>query len=165
MQPLTLGGTLAHYRLDSILGKGGMGVVYLAEDTQLHRRVALKVLAPDRLDDSSRDRLRVEALILSSLSHPNVATVFDFGSERDIDYLVMEFVPGVTMDALLRTAPFATERVVALGFSARPGSRGGACGGCGPPRHQARQPACDARGVPEDSRLRCRDVTCDPRLR
>ena len=115
MQPLTLGGTLAHYRLDSILGKGGMGVVYLAQDTQLHRRVALKVLAPDRLDDSSRDRLRVEALILSSLSHPNVATVFDFGCERGVDYLVMELVPGVTMDALLRTAPFATERVVALG--------------------------------------------------
>ena len=164
MQPLTLGGTLAHYRLDSILGKGGMGVVYLAQDTQLHRRVALKVLAPDRLDDSSRDRLRAEALILSSLSHPNVATVFDFGCERDIDYLVMEFVPGVTMDALLLAAPFATERVVALGFSARPGSCGGACDGCGSPRHQTRQLACDARRVPEDSRLRCRDITCHPRL-
>jgi serine/threonine protein kinase len=115
MQPLTLGGILAHYRLESILGKGGMGVVYLAQDTQLQRRVALKVLAPDRLDDQSRDRLRREALILSSLSHPNVATVFDFGCERDIDFLVMEFVPGVTMDALLLAAPFATERVAALG--------------------------------------------------
>lgn len=115
MLPLKVGGTLAHYRLESILGSGGMGVVYLAQDTRLHRRVALKVLAPDRLDEESRERLHAEALILSSLSHPNVATVFDFGSERGVDYLVMEFVPGTTMDELLLSAPFSTERVAALG--------------------------------------------------
>jgi serine/threonine-protein kinase len=92
-----------------------MGVVYLAQDTRLHRRVALKVLAPDRLDEQSRERLRAEALILSSLSHPNIATVFDFGCEKGVDYLVMEFVPGTTMDELLGSAPFATERVAALG--------------------------------------------------
>jgi len=115
MQPLAVGETLAHYRLDSLLGKGGMGVVYLAEDTRLQRRVAVKVLSPERFDEQSRDRLHAEAIILSSLSHPNVATVFDFGCEDGVDYLVMEFVPGVTMDELLRDAPLPNERVAALG--------------------------------------------------
>jgi serine/threonine-protein kinase len=115
MEPLVTGATLAHYRLEGVLGRGGMGVVYLAQDTRLERRVALKVLAPDRVDDQSRDRLHVEAMILSSLSHPNIATVFDFGCERGIDYLVMEFVPGTTLDALLREAPIAPEHVVSLG--------------------------------------------------
>lgn len=115
MAPLTVGGTLAHYRLDGVLGKGGMGVVYLAHDTRLHRRVALKVLAPDRLDEQSRDRLRSEALVLSSLSHPNVATVFDFGCAQEVDFLVMEFVPGTTLDVLLRSGPFSAERVAWLG--------------------------------------------------
>ena len=116
MEALTTpGGTLAHYRLESILGKGGMSVVYLAYDSRLQRRVAIKVLSADRLDDRSRERLHAEALILSSLSHPNVATVFDFGSECGVEYLVMEFVPGATLDALLRVAPFEGLRVAALG--------------------------------------------------
>jgi serine/threonine-protein kinase len=115
MAPLEIGRTLAQYRIECVLGTGGMGVVYQARDTRLQRRVALKVLAPDRLDDRSRERLRAEALMLSSVSHTNVATVFDFGCERGIDYLVMECVPGKTLDELLRDAPFATDRVVALG--------------------------------------------------
>ena len=115
MAPLEIGRTLAQYRIESVLGTGGMGVVYQARDTRLQRRVALKVLAPDRLDERSRERLRAEAVMLSSVSHPNVATVFDFGCEGGIDYLVMEFVPGRTLDELLRDAPFPAERVVSLG--------------------------------------------------
>lgn len=116
MEPLTLGSTLAHYRLESVLGKGGMGVVYLAQDQRLHRPVAVKVLAADRLDSRSRDRLRAEGLVLSSLSHPNVATIFDFGREGHVDYLVMEFVPGTTLDALLAGGPLRSDRVAALGM-------------------------------------------------
>ncbi|MCA1562512.1 MAG: serine/threonine protein kinase [Acidobacteria bacterium] len=115
MELLTLGGMLAQYRLFSILGRGGMGIVYLAHDTRLQRLVAVKVLAPDRVDGRSRERLRGEALILSRQNHPNVATVFDFGSQGDAHYLVMEYVPGATLDVLLKQSPFATERVAALG--------------------------------------------------
>jgi serine/threonine-protein kinase len=89
--------------------------VFLGRDTHLCRPVAIKVLAADRLDHESRRRLREEALTLSRLSHPNVAAVFDFGSDCDIDYLVMEFVPGTTLDVLLTRGPLASASVASLG--------------------------------------------------
>ena len=115
MDPLVVGTTFARYRLEAVIGKGGMGVVYLAQDIRLYRPVALKVLSPDRIDRECRDRLRAEALALSSFSHPNVATVYDFGCEAGIDYLVMEYVPGATIDELLQDGPFAGPRAAALG--------------------------------------------------
>jgi serine/threonine-protein kinase len=115
MTALTPGDTLARYRLRSVLGSGGMGVVYLADDMHLNRRVAVKVLSPARFNPESRARLRAEALALSSLNHQNVATVYDFGCEAETDYLVMEFVPGQNLDELLADAPFASDYVAAIG--------------------------------------------------
>jgi serine/threonine protein kinase len=75
-----------------------MGVVYRAHDEHLDREVAIKVLPSGILsDESARRRLRKEARSLSKLNHPNVATVHDFDSQDDIDYLVMEYVPGKTL--------------------------------------------------------------------
>jgi serine/threonine-protein kinase len=110
-----VGSAFGHYRLDAPLGIGGMGVVFLGRDTHLCRPVAIKVLPSDKLDERYRRRLREEALVLSSLSHPNIASVFDFGSHGEIDYLVMEYVPGVTLDVLLRQGPLASDEVSRLG--------------------------------------------------
>ena len=115
MEAAAVGRALAHYRLDAPLGSGSMGVVFLAQDTHLCRPVAIKVLHPDRLSEESRRRLHDEALTLSRLSHPNVAAVFDFGADSDIDYLVMEYVPGTTLDVLLQRGPLDPETVLALG--------------------------------------------------
>jgi serine/threonine-protein kinase len=115
MQVAAVGCALAHYQLEAPLGSGGMGIVFLGRDLHLCRPVAVKVLAADRLDHDSRRRLREEALTLSRLSHPNVAAVFDFGSDSGIDYLVMEFVPGTTLDVLLTHGPLAAREVTLLG--------------------------------------------------
>lgn len=92
-----IGSELGRYRIDEQLGAGGMGVVYRAYDSRLQREVALKVL-PERskTDEATRRRFRREALALSRLNHPNVATVHDFDSEGSVDFLVMELIPGVT---------------------------------------------------------------------
>ncbi len=115
MEAAAVGRALAHYRLDAPLGSGGMGVVFLAQDTRLCRPVAVKVLQPDRFSEESRRRLHDEALMLSRLSHPNVAAVFDFGADSEIDYLVMEYVPGTTLDVLLQRGPLAPDLVASLG--------------------------------------------------
>src|SRR6266705_5140384 len=96
------GSTLAHYRLLEKLGEGGIGVVWKARDEHLDREVAVKVLAPGALADSTtRQRFRREAHVLSRLSHPGVATVFDFDAQDGVDFLVMEFVPGGMLEARL----------------------------------------------------------------
>src|SRR5262245_3189335 len=92
--PASLIGTaLSHYKIVSLIGAGGMGEVYLAEDERLHRQVAIKVLAPGLLgDEQARRRFREEALTLSRLNHPNIATIHDFETIGDRDLLVMEYV-------------------------------------------------------------------------
>jgi serine/threonine protein kinase len=115
MEAAAVGCAFGHYRLDAPLGIGGMGVVFLGRDTHLCRPVAIKVLPSDKLDERCRRRLREEALLLSSLNHPNIASVFDFGSHGEIDYLVMEYVPGVTLDVLLRQGPLEWDEITRLG--------------------------------------------------
>jgi eukaryotic-like serine/threonine-protein kinase len=110
-----IGSTLDHYRLETVLGAGAMGTVYLAWDSRLCRPVAVKVLAPS-VDDPSRQRARHEALTLSLLNHPNIATVLDFGTDEDVDFLVMEYVPGTTLDSLLVGAPLDDARIRSLGW-------------------------------------------------
>ena len=97
---------LGRYRIEEQIGAGGMGVVYRARDQRLDRDVALKVLPPGSLaDQASRSRFRKEALALSRLTHPNIAVLHDFDTLDDTDFLVMELVPGVTLEEKLVAGP------------------------------------------------------------
>jgi eukaryotic-like serine/threonine-protein kinase len=111
-----IGDRLSHYRLLEKIGTGGMGVVYRAHDEQLERDVALKVLSAGMLaDEGARKRFRKEALALAKLNHPNVAMVFEFGSEGGLDYLVTEYIPGVTLDAKISHNPLSLKEIIDLG--------------------------------------------------
>jgi Tol biopolymer transport system component/predicted Ser/Thr protein kinase len=99
-----IGQTLDRYRIDSQLGQGGMGVVYLARDTELGRAVAVKVLPLDKVADPDRKRRFVqEAQAASALQHPGIVQVFDVGSDAGVDFIVMEHVKGRTLDQVLQT--------------------------------------------------------------
>jgi eukaryotic-like serine/threonine-protein kinase len=111
-----IGDRLSHYRLVEKIGSGGMGVVYRAHDEQLERDVAIKVLSSGTLaDEGARKRFRKEALALAKLNHPNVAMVFEFGTQGDLDFLVTEYIPGVTLDAKISHNPLPLKEVVDLG--------------------------------------------------
>jgi eukaryotic-like serine/threonine-protein kinase len=114
-----IGRTLGHYRVIEKLGAGGMGVVYRAVDERLERDVALKVLPDGALsDDEARKRFRREAMALSKLNHPNVATIHDFNSEGGVDFLAMEYIPGATLADQLRSGAMPEAAVVRLGKQA-----------------------------------------------
>jgi serine/threonine protein kinase len=107
------GTTVGPYIIRRELGRGGMGVVYLADDTRLSRRVALKALSPALgTEIAGRDRLRLEARAAAGLSHPSIATVYAL---EEIDgglYLACEYVPGEPLRALLKSGPLPIEQVV-----------------------------------------------------
>ena len=108
--------TLSHYRILEQIGAGGMGVVYLAHDERLDRDVALKVLSPGTVvETSARKRFHKEALTLSKLNHPNIATVHDFDSQDGTDFLVEEFIEGMSLDAMLASGPLFGKEVIGLG--------------------------------------------------
>jgi serine/threonine protein kinase/tetratricopeptide (TPR) repeat protein len=110
------GQTLSHYRIVEKIGAGGMGEVFRAYDQHLDRDVAIKVLPPGTLgDESARKRFRKEALALSRLNHPNIATIHDFDIQQGVDFLVMEYVPGITLSEKLAAGPLPEKEVVALG--------------------------------------------------
>ena len=89
---------ISHYRIESVLGEGGMGVVYLAEDELLNRRVALKLLPPGLArDPEARRRFLAEGRAAAALNHPNAATLYEVGSDGDEMFLAMEYVPGPTL--------------------------------------------------------------------
>jgi Tol biopolymer transport system component/serine/threonine protein kinase len=114
---LTKGEMLAHYRVESKIGQGGMGVVYRAWDTRLDRRIALKVLRPEQLNDPvHRQRLVREARAASSLVHPNIVTVHDVGSDRQIDFIAMEHVEGRALDQLVPKEGLAPKQALAYGI-------------------------------------------------
>ncbi len=111
-----IGKTLSHYRIEEQIGRGGMGVVYRAHDEQLDRDVAIKVLPSRTLaDEATRKRFRQEALSLARLNHPNIATVHEFGTEGDIDFLVTEYIAGITLDSKLARGALPPEQVMRLG--------------------------------------------------
>jgi eukaryotic-like serine/threonine-protein kinase len=110
-----VGRILGHYRLLEQIGQGGMGVVFRARDERLQRDVAVKILPPGMLDDASRRRFRGEALAMSALNHPNIATVHDFDCVDGVDYLVTEFIPGQTLDDKIAATPMPEKQVVELG--------------------------------------------------
>ncbi len=111
-----LGRTLSHYRIVEKIGAGGMGEVYLAHDDRLQRNVALKILHAGALtDETARRRFRNEALMLSKLNHPNIAIIFDFDTQADVDFLVMEYLPGETLAERLKGGRLPEEEIVRLG--------------------------------------------------
>jgi eukaryotic-like serine/threonine-protein kinase len=110
-EPLRAGAKLGPYEIVEPLGSGGMGDVYRARDTRLGRQVAIKVLAPEFSEDAERkQRFQREAKTISSLSHPNICTLFDVGEQEGTDYLVMEYLEGETLaERLTRGALPLTE--------------------------------------------------------
>ena len=97
-----IGQTLAHYRIEGRLGAGGMGEVYRARDTRLNRTVAIKALLHDKVPDPNRARRFLqEARAASALNHPNIVTLHDIVHDAGIDFLVMEYVPGKSLDQLI----------------------------------------------------------------
>jgi serine/threonine-protein kinase len=111
-----IGKKLSHYRILEPLGAGGMGEVYRARDEHLDRDVAVKVLSRIAIEDpTTRERFRREAHVLSRLSHPGVATIFDFDTQDGVDFLVMEYVPGGTLAALLQRGPLPFDEIARLG--------------------------------------------------
>ena len=95
---LAAGTELAHYKIVSMLGSGGMGEVYLAEDTQLRRRVALKMLAPELTgDERGLKRFEQEAYAASGLNHPNILTIYEFAQADGRYFMACEFVDGATL--------------------------------------------------------------------
>src|SRR5438045_568077 len=107
-----IGRLLGHYRIVEQIGAGGMGVVYRAHDEELRRDVAVKILPPGVVSDElSRSQLRSEALAVAKLNHPNIAMAFDFGHEQGVDFLVTEYIPGVTLDEKLHGSGPLAEKV------------------------------------------------------
>jgi serine/threonine-protein kinase len=115
-QDFLVGSELGHYRIAEKIGAGGMGEVYRARDEHLARDVAIKVLPPGTLTDASaRKHFHKEALILSQLNHPNVATIHDFDTQQGVDFLVMEFIPGITLSEKVAAGPLPEKEVLRLG--------------------------------------------------
>src|SRR5713226_7581484 len=112
-----IGQTVSRYHILEKLGAGGMGVVYRAHDERLDRDVALKVLPPGIFrDEAARKRFRKEALALSKLNHPNIATIHDFDTQDGTDFLVMEYITGTTLSHRLSSEALSEKEVSAFGL-------------------------------------------------
>ncbi len=117
-----IGQALAHYRIESELGAGGMGVVYRAHDTHLGRSVAIKILPPERVVDAERKRrFTREAKAASALTHPNIITIHDIDTTvpsgsadaTPVDFIVMEYIDGRSLDQLISSGPLKSDEVLA----------------------------------------------------
>ena len=109
---LAAGTLVSHYRIVSKIGAGGMGEVYLAEDTRLDRRVAIKMLPPEMSGDEDRlRRFEQEAKATSALNHPNILTVYDFGDHEGSPFIVSEFLEGEELRDRLDRQPIPIRRV------------------------------------------------------
>jgi serine/threonine protein kinase len=112
---LTPGAKLGPYEIQSPLGAGGMGEVYRARDTRLDREVAIKVLPTSLSSDGSlKQRLEREAKAISKLSHPHICTLHDIGHQDGVDFLVMEYLEGETLEQRLSKGPLPPEQTIRI---------------------------------------------------
>ena len=164
MRELAPGTVVAGYRIDSLIGRGGMGVVYRAVQTGLERVVALKVIAPELLDDEDvRERFLAEARAAASVDHPHVIPVYDAGEHDGVAYIAMRYVDGDDLRTLVRRGG-ALDPAEAAELIAQAGAALDAIhrAGLRPPRRQAREPARRRRAARLPDRLRARQGTCSP---
>ncbi|HET6890833.1 MAG TPA: serine/threonine-protein kinase, partial [Pyrinomonadaceae bacterium] len=114
-EPMT-GKLIDHYRIDSLIGKGGMGEVYLAHDTRLGRQIALKLLLPElTLHTKGVRRFQQEARAASALNHPNILTIHEIGQTDDVHFIATEFVEGVTLREHMKSRRLGLPEVLDVG--------------------------------------------------
>src|SRR6202161_4532583 len=107
-----VGQRIGPYEILGRLGTGGMGLVFSAWDSRLHRDVAIKILKEEYLTTSMRSRFLGEARAASRLNHPNICTIFDIGEEQGCPYLVMELLKGETLRSRIQHGPVPLEDIL-----------------------------------------------------
>ena len=110
-----IGQTISHYKIVSKIGEGGMGQVFLADDTELDRQVALKIL-PRNVGDNEEalERFKREAKAAAALDHPNIITIHEIGTHEGQSYIVMSYVKGQTLSDIIRSGEPSIERILEI---------------------------------------------------